>query len=78
MVLIRSIFTPEICTSASARVQFLQREIEDMFCFNHAYAFYTNKIVKMLMNNKFKAQSTKSKPEILPEIHVVMFQCHVL
>ena len=40
-----------------------------MFCFNHASAFYTNnKIVKILMNNQFKAQ--KSKPEILPEIHV--------
>ena len=29
-----------------------------MFCFNHASAFYTNNnIVKMLMNNEFKAQT---------------------
>ena len=33
-----------------------------MFCFNHASAFYTNnKIVKMLMNNQFKAQSLNRK-----------------
>ena len=33
-----------------------------MFCFNHASAFYTNnKIVKMLMNNKLKAQSLNRK-----------------
>ena len=43
-----------------------------MFCFNHASAFYTNnKIVKNF--DDYQSQSTKSKPEILPEIHVVMF-----
>ena len=43
-----------------------------MFCFNHASAFYTNnKIVKNV--DEYQIQSTKSKPEILPEIHVVMF-----
>ena len=42
-----------------------------MFCFNHAFAFYTNnKIVKNV--DEWQIQSTKSKPEILPEIHVVM------
>ena len=30
----------------------------------------------MLMNKKI--QSTKSKPEILPEIHVALFKRHVL
>ena len=34
-----------------------------MFCFNHASAFYTNnKIVKILRNNKFKAQSLTRNP----------------
>ena len=42
-----------------------------MFCFNHASAFNTsNKIVKNV--DELQTQSTKSKPEILPEIHVVM------
>ena len=43
-----------------------------MFCFNHASAFYTNsKLVKNV--DELQIQSTKSKPEILPEIRVVMF-----
>ena len=43
-----------------------------MFCFNHASAFYTNnKIVKNF--DEQQIQSTKSKPEILPEIRVVVF-----
>ena len=42
-----------------------------MFCFNHASASYTNnKIVKNV--DEKQIQSTKSKPEILPEIQVVM------
>ena len=36
---------------------------QDMFCFNHASAFYTsNNIVKMLINNKFKAQTLTGNP----------------
>ena len=43
-----------------------------MFCFNDASAFYTNnKIVKNV--DEKTIQSIKSKPEILPEIHVVIF-----
>ena len=43
-----------------------------MFCFNHASAFYTNN--KIVKNDKeYQIQSTKSTPEILPEIPVVMF-----
>ena len=43
-----------------------------MFCFNHTSAFYTNnKIMKNV--DEQQIQSTKSKPEILPEILVVMF-----
>ena len=42
-----------------------------MFCFNQSSAFYTNnKIVKNV--DEYKIQSTKSKPEILPEIHVII------
>ena len=42
-----------------------------MFCFNNASAFYTNnKIVKNV--DEYQIQNTESKPEILPEIHVVM------
>ena len=42
-----------------------------MCCFNQASAFYTtNNIVKMLMNNKFKA---RTQTEILPEIYVAKF-----
>ena len=68
-LLIRSIFRGKNCTSASARVQFFQRKSneltdqQDMFCYNHASAFYTsNNIVKMLMNNKFKAQTVTGNP----------------
>ena len=36
---------------------------QDMFCFNHASTFYTsNNIVKMLINNKFKAQTLTGNP----------------
>ena len=36
---------------------------QDMFCFNHASAFYTsNNIVNMLMNNKFNAQPLTGNP----------------
>ena len=43
-----------------------------MYWFNYAFAFYTNKkIVKNV--DEWEIQSTKSKPEILPEIRVVMF-----
>ena len=43
-----------------------------MFCFNHASAFYiNNNIVKN--EDEWQIQSTKSEPEILPEVHVVMF-----
>ena len=42
-----------------------------MFCFNHASAFYTsNKILKKV--DEKQILRTKSKLEILPEIHVVM------
>ena len=35
----------------------------DMFCFNHASAFYTRKTSwKMLINNKFKAQTLTGNP----------------
>ena len=48
-----------------------------MFCFNHASAFYTNN--KLVENvDEQPIQSTKSKPEILLEIHVVIFLRHVL
>ena len=48
-----------------------------MFCFNHSSAFNTNnKIVKNVHEQQI--QSTKSKPEILPEIHFVMFWRNVL
>ena len=43
-----------------------------MFCFNHASAFYTNNNI-MKNDDESQIQSTNSKPEILPEIHVVMF-----
>ena len=43
-----------------------------MFGFNHTFAFYTNNnIVKNV--DELQIQSTKSKPEILPDIHDVMF-----
>ena len=43
-----------------------------MFCFNYTSAFYTNsKLVKNV--DELQIQSTKSKPEILPEIRIVMF-----
>ena len=42
-----------------------------MFCFNHGSAFYTNnKIVKNV--DELQIQSTKTKPEILPKIYVVV------
>ena len=42
-----------------------------MFCFNHASAFYTNNKIEKNVDEK-QIQSTNSKPEIIPEIHVVM------
>ena len=36
---------------------------QDVFCFNHLSAFYTsNNVVKLLMNNKFKAQTLTGNP----------------
>ena len=68
-LLIRSIFRGKNCTSASARMQFFQRKIEriykqqDMFCLNHASAFYkSNNTVKMLIDNKSKAQTLTGNP----------------
>ena len=65
-MLIRAIFS-----FSSAKSNELT-QLQDLFCFNHAPAFYSNnKIVKNV--DEQHMQSTKSKPEILPEIHVVMF-----
>ena len=43
-----------------------------MFCFNYASTFYTNNKTVKNVDEK-QIQSTKYKPEILPEIRVVMF-----
>ena len=43
-----------------------------MFCINHAFAFYTNNKIVNNVDEK-QIQSTQSKPEIPPEIRVVMF-----
>ena len=48
---------------------------QDIFCFNHASAFYTsNNIVKILMNNEFKTQTLTGNPA---EITVANFLRHV-
>ena len=57
------------CSFSSEKSHELTHQ-QDIFCFDHASAFYTsNNIVKMLMNYKFKAQL---QPEILPEITAVV------
>ena len=65
-LLIRSIFHGKNCTSASARVQFFERKVEQInngsnkTCFAliaHLLSIRAITSWKMLMNNKFKAQT---------------------
>ena len=78
-LLICSILNGKICTSASARVLFCVSaksneltEQQHMLCFNHASAFYmNNNIVKMLINNKFKAQTLTANPSGNVRCHVL-------
>ena len=50
-------------------------EQQDLFCFNHAYAFYTSKnIVKILMNSKFKVQTRTGNPIGSSRCHVLMLR----
>ena len=47
-----------------------------MFCFNHASAFYTNnRLVKMLMNIKLKAQSLNRKSYLKFTLSWFSFTC---
>ena len=61
-MLIRSIF---------AREKLHERSSASAVLIN-ASAFYTNNKIMKNVDEK-QIQSTKSKPEILPEIHVVIF-----
>ena len=64
------------CSFSNAKSNELTQK-QDMFCSNHAFAFYTNnKNVKNI--DEQPIQSTKYKLEILPEIHVVIFERHGL
>ena len=58
------------CSFSSAKSNELIDQ-HDMICFNHASAFYKSKnIVKILMNNKFKALILTGN---MPDIYVAMF-----
>ena len=58
-LLIRSILREKISSVKSNELT----EQQDMFCFNHASAFYTNNsIMKKLMNNEFKADTSTENP----------------
>ena len=58
------------CSFSSAKSNELTDQ-HDMICFNHASAFYKSKnIVKILMNNKFKALILTGN---MPDIYVAMF-----
>ena len=60
-LLIRSVLRRKYCTSASSVKSNELTEQQDLFCFNHAFDFYTDS-VKMVMNNKFKARTLNGNP----------------
>ena len=63
------IFSREKLHERSSEKSYELTDQQDMFCFNHASAFYMSINIVKMISKKFKAQT----PKILPEITVANF-----